>query len=232
MSQSDSSRGKSTTTNWLTNNKLFPCHKSRKQNNKVYWKQLKKVIFVKILFERVCGPWIRMRIWGVSEALKEQMCMPALFCKCALHMIHRHTHSHASIMSLWSLQSNSLRQKSLKQPWFWSSCNSPSVSSPLNSHQPLLLPKITQERHSNPSLTTAQLGHKRGIKTHTKKETSYCGKRGKEHSYSSLLEDIYWWLWQPKNHTYLCSSQDRGEESVFVDVVCVHVCIQVGWGVL
>lgn len=56
----------------------------------------------------------------------------------------------------------------------------PSVSSALNSHQPLLLPKITQERHSSPRLTTAQLGRKRGIKTHTKKETHHIVEGGKK----------------------------------------------------
>lgn len=87
--------------------------------------------------------------------------------------------AHTSIMSLWSLQSNSFRQKSLKQPLV-SGLHAipPSVSSLLNSHQPLLLPKITQERHSNPRLTTAQLGRKRGIKTHTKKETHHIVEGG------------------------------------------------------
>lgn len=117
-------------------------------------------------------------IWGVWEVLNEQMCMPAFFF-CVREWMYMHART--SIMSVRSLQSNSFRQKSLKQPWFWSSCYHPSVSSLLNSHQPLLLPKITQERHSNPRLTTAQPGRKRRIKTHTKKgNTSYCGRREKE----------------------------------------------------
>lgn len=162
--------------------------------------------------------------WGVCEALKEQMCMPALFRVCVQMYDETHTRIHTSIMSLWSLQSNSFRQKSLKQPRFWSSCYSPSVSSLLTSHQPLLLPKITQERHSNPRLTTAQLGHKRGIKTHTKKETHHIVEEGgKEHSYSSVLEDIYWWFWRPKKPHILMHQAKTGKSKVCL-WMCVSMC--------
>jgi len=151
-----------------------------------------------------------LSVWSINEnmymrCLWSAKCMnvhAGLFlCVCVYSCLR--AHAHTSIMRLWSLQSNSFRQKSLKQPWFWASRYPPSVSSLLNSHQPLLLPKITQERHSNPRLTTAQLGRKRGIKTHTKKETHHIVEGGKkEHSYSSMLEDIYWWFWQPRNHIY------------------------------
>lgn len=130
-------------------------------------------------------------------------------------------HARTSIMSVRSLQSNSFRQKSLKQPWFWSSCYPPSVSSLLNSHQPLLLPKITQERHSNPRLTTAQPGRKRRIKTHTKKETHHIVEGGKKSS--SRLQDIYWWFWQAKNHTYLCTRPRQGKGK------CVCGCAHTIW---
>lgn len=148
-------------------------------------------------------------VWSVNEnmymrclwSVKRTNVHASLFLRVCVHSCMS---AHTSIMSLWSLQSNSFRQKSLKQPLV-SGLHAipPSVSSLLNSHQPLLLPKITQERHSNPRLTTAQLGRKRGIKTHTKKETHHIVEGGeKEHSYCSMLEDIYWWFWQAKNHTH------------------------------
>lgn len=141
------------------------------------------------------------------------------------HITFVHTRSHVatvhskSIIRLRSLQSNSFRQKSLKQSWFWTSCYPLSVSSLFNSHQPLLLPKITQERHSKPYLTTAQRSRKRRIKTHTKKETHHIVEGGeKEHSYSSMVEDIYWWFWQRRNHTQASECQERQQENLFKDV--------------
>lgn len=151
------------------------------------------------------GNLATLSVWSMNESMYTR-CLRSVkwtnvhasffFSVCVSECMHART----SIMSVRSLQSNSFRQKSLKQPWFWSSCYPPSVSSLLNSHQPLLLPKITQERHSNPRLTTAQPGRKRRIKTHTKKETHHIVEGGKKSS--SGLQDIYWWFWQAKNHTY------------------------------
>lgn len=150
---------------------------------------------------------------------------PVFLRVCAAH----DTRTHASIMSLWSLQSNSLRQKSLKQPWFWSSCNSPSVSSPLNSHQPLLLPKITQERHSNPSLTTAQLGHKRGIKTHTKKETHHIVEKGEKsvHTAPCLKISTDDFGNQRTTHTYAAAK--TGERKVCLWMYSLCPCVHTSW---
>lgn len=138
------------------------------------------------------------------------------------------THAHTSIVSLWSLQSDSFRQKSLKQPRFWASRYPPSVSSLLNSHQPLLLPKITQERHSNPRLTTAQPGRKRGIKTHTKKETHHIVEGGKKsiHTAPCLKISTDDFGSQRTTHTN-APGRDGEKESVFVDV-----CIHFGWSIL
>lgn len=97
-----------------------------------------------------------------------------------IHTTHTHTLQHTP--PHWASDHYKAippRQKSLKQPLVFSGFMiSPSVSSPLNSHQPLPLPKITQERHSSPRLTTAPLGRKRGIKTHTKKETHHIVEGG------------------------------------------------------
>lgn len=157
--------------------------------------------------------------------------MPAFLCVCVWCVCVyscMSAHTHTSVMSLWSLQSNSFRQKSLKQPRFWASCYPPSVSSLLNSHQPLLLPKITQERHSNPSLTTAQLGRKRGIKTHTKKETHHIVEGGKKsiHTAPCLKISTDDFGNQRTTHTN-APGQDREKESVSVDV-CVFVRMHFG----
>lgn len=142
--------------------------------------------------------WVSDKWRDLHASLFQRICACVFMHECT------DTHTRRSTMSLWPLQSNSSRQKSLKQPLvFWASWDPPSVSSALNSHQPLLLPKITQERHSSPRLTTVQLGRKRGIKTHTKKETHHIVEGGtKEHSYGPMLEDINWWFWKPKNHTH------------------------------
>lgn len=168
----------------------------------------KKLCISHITHPWVCGLWMTSRTWSVWEVINEGICMPAFFsafvsvylCMSA----QTHTHTRRSTMSFWPLQSNSSTQKSLKQPLvFWASWDPPSVSSALNSHQPLLLPKITQERHSSLRLTTVQLGRKRGIKTHTKKETHHIVEGGKrEHSYGPMLADINWWFWKPKNRTH------------------------------
>lgn len=138
-----------------------------------------------------------------------------------------HTHMSTSI-GLWSLQSNSFRQKSLKQPRFWASRYPPPVSSLLNSHQPPLLPKITQERHSSPLLTAAQLGRKRGIKTHTKKETHHIVDGGRKSIHTAPCLKISTDDFGKRRTTHTnAPGQDRGKESVFVDV-----CIHSGWGIV
>ncbi|KAF3690061.1 hypothetical protein EXN66_Car005733 [Channa argus] len=105
---------------------------------------------------------------------------------------------------------------------------SPSVSSLLNSHQPLLLPKITQERHSNPRLTTAQLGRKRGIKTHTKKETHHTVEGGKKSIHTTPCLKISTDDFGNQRTTQTnAPSQDRENESVFAEM-CVYVCIHFG----
>ena len=140
-----------------------------------------------------------------------------------------------SIWSLWSLQSNSFRQKSLKQPRFFGASRYPPPPSSslllllllspllLNSHQPLLLPEITQERHSNPRLAAAQPGRKRGIKTHTKKETHHIVEGGKKsiHTAAPCLEistDDFGK--RATTHTNAPGPRQGKRKSVFVD--CVH----------
>lgn len=153
--------------------------------------------------------------------MNECACQP--FSASVRVCVHSCMSAHTSIMSLWSLQSNSFRQKSLKQPLV-SGLHAipPSVSSLLNSHQPLLLPKITQERHSNPRLTTAQLGRKRGIKTHTKKETHHIVEGGGEesiHTAPCLKISTDDFGKQRTTHTN-ATGQDREKESVFV---CTYI---------
>jgi len=144
---------------------------------------------------------------------------------CVCIHIGVHTHAHTSIMSFWSLQSNSFRQKSLKPPRFVGLMLSPSCL--LNSHQPLRLPKITQERHSNPRLTTAQLGCKRRIKTHTKKETHHIVEGGKKSIHRAPCFKISTDDFGNQRTTHTnARGQDRGKESVFV---CVCQCVHTFW---
>lgn len=122
------------------------------------------------------------RIWSVWEVINEGICMPAFFSALVSVYIcmsaQTHTHTHRSTMSLWPLQSNSSRQKSLKQPlFFWASWDPPSVSSALNSHQPLLLPKITGAPLKPAPHHSAAWPQERDQNTHKKGNTSYCGRR-------------------------------------------------------
>lgn len=134
-----------------------------------------------------------------------------------------HTHMSTSI-GLWSLQSNSFRQKSFKQPRFWASRYPPPVSSLLNSHQPPLLPKITQERHSSPLLTAAQLGRKRGIKTHTKKETHHIVDGGRKSIHTAPCLKISTDDFGKRRTTHTnAPGQDRGKEK------CVCGCMHTFW---
>lgn len=151
-------------------------------------------------------------VWSVNEnmymrclwSVKWTNVHASLFlCVCVREYPRMSAHAHASIMSLWSLQSNSFRQKSLKQPRFWASCYSPFCL--LSPQQP----PTTAAAKNNTGAPLEPAPHhstawpqERDQNTHKKGNTSYCGRREKEHSYSSMLEDIYWWFWQPKNHTY------------------------------
>lgn len=72
--------------------------------------------------------------------------------------------------------------------------SNPSVSFPLSSHQPPLLPKITQERHSKPAPhRSAARSQERDQKTHKKGNTSYCGwrKRGRRKGALKLWASRY-----------------------------------------
>lgn len=239
MSQSDSHRGERALTKWLTNKKQFPCDRKRKRTTDnyahwlLYFKKATYGIYEKGRISHVeqfsnwgvCGLWMRTCIWGVCEVLNEQMCAPGLFFGACVRMtarVHTHTHTHKSIMSLWSLQSNSFRQKSLKQPRFWSSCYPPSVSSLLNSHQPLLLPKITQERHSNPRLThSTAWPQERDQNTHKKGNTSYCGRRGKKRAFVQLHTSRYLLMILATGEPHILTHQAKTRKRK----VCLWMCV-------
>lgn len=152
-----------------------------------------------------------LSVWSANEnmymrCLWSAKCMNVharLFLRVRIFMPES-THAHASIMSLWSLQSNSFRQKSLKQPRFLGFTLSPFCL--LSPQQP----PTTAAAKNNTGAPLEPAPHhstawpqERDQNTHKKGNTSYCGRRGKkEHSYSSMLEDIYWWFWQARNHTY------------------------------
>lgn len=174
-----------------------------------------------------------LSVWSVNEnmymrclwSVKWTNVHASLFlCVCVCVYPCMSAHTHTSIMSLWSLQSNSCRQKSLKQPRFWASCYPPPVSSLLNSHQPLLLPKITQERHSNPRLTTAQLGRKRGIKTHTKKETHHIVEGGKKSIHTAPCFKISTDDFGNQRTTHIMHQAKTGKRKV-----CLCLCVHAFW---